>query len=348
MIQLTKGDKVAIVSLSAGTLGEDFCSHQLERGVKRLNEFGLEVVVMPNALKGIDFIKDNPAKRAEDLIAAFQDSSIKGIICAIGGEDTFKLAPYIFTEENQDIIKTNPKFFMGYSDTTINHLMLQKLGLHSFYGLSFLTCFAELGNQMLDYSKKSFEQIFTEKPFDYTPSKQWYEEREDFSPQAIGIERTAHLDDKGYELLQGTEKFSGKLIGGCVESLYELITGKRYPEQKIINEQYALFPSQRELEGALLFLETSEEKPTPDQFKKMLVTLKDYGLFDGINGLLIGKPQNEVFYDEYKDVIKDVVNRPIPILYNVNFGHSYPKILLQYGALAEVDYQNQRLTVARL
>ena len=153
MIQLNRGDKVAIVSLSAGILGEDFCSHQLKKGVDRLNEFGLEVVFMPNALKGIDFIRDNPAKRAEDLINAFQANSIKGIICAIGGEDTFKLAPYILTEENQTIIRKNPEFFMGYSDTTINHLMLNKLGLYSFYGLSFLTCFAELGNRMLDYSK---------------------------------------------------------------------------------------------------------------------------------------------------------------------------------------------------
>lgn len=348
MIQLNRGDKVAIVSLSAGILGEDFCSHQLKKGVDRLNEFGLEVVFMPNALKGIDFIRDNPAKRAEDLINAFQDNSIKGIICAIGGEDTFKLAPYILTEENQTIIRRNPKFFMGYSDTTINHLMFNKLGLHSFYGLSFLTCFAELGNRMLDYSKKSFENIFTKDHFEYTPSKVWYEEREDFSSNAVGIERTSHVDDKGYELLQGAEKFSGELMGGCVESLYELLAGERYPEQKIINQTYALFPPKEELEGSILFLETSEEKPTPDQLKKMLTTLKDHGLFDKINGLLIGKPQDEVFYDEYKDVMMAVVPPSIPILYNVNFGHAYPKSLLQYGAFAELDYQSQRLTVARL
>ena len=82
--KLQKGDKVAIVSLSSGMLGEDFCSHNIEIGVKRLKEYGLEPVFMPNALKGIDYLKANPDARASDLKQAFLDDSIKGIFCAIG------------------------------------------------------------------------------------------------------------------------------------------------------------------------------------------------------------------------------------------------------------------------
>ena len=48
--KLRKGDKVAIVSLSSGMLGEEFCSHNIEIGVKRLKEYGLEPVFMPNLL----------------------------------------------------------------------------------------------------------------------------------------------------------------------------------------------------------------------------------------------------------------------------------------------------------
>lgn len=51
--KLRKGDKVAIVSLSSGMLGEEFCSHNIEIGVKRLKEYGLEPVFMPNALQGL-------------------------------------------------------------------------------------------------------------------------------------------------------------------------------------------------------------------------------------------------------------------------------------------------------
>ena len=55
--KLRKGDKVAIVSLSSGMLGEEFCSHNIEIGVKRLKEYGLEPVFMPNALKGIEYLQ---------------------------------------------------------------------------------------------------------------------------------------------------------------------------------------------------------------------------------------------------------------------------------------------------
>lgn len=348
MIKLNHGDKVAVVSLSAGTLGEVFCAHQLERGTKRLTELGLEVIFMPHALNGIAYIKDHPEKRAEDLVAAFADPTIKGIICAIGGEDTFRLAPYLLTEANKAIIKSNPKFFMGYSDTTVNHLMLTKLGVPTYYGLSFLTCFAELGDDMLAYSKAAFENIFTTDPFKYKPSPVWYEERENFSPKQIGTNRNSHSETRGYELLQGPPHFSGHLIGGCVESFYDLLVGTRYPEEKEINDRYHLFPSENESKGAVVFLETSEEQPTPERLKTMLQTLKANGLFTNIQGVLVGKPQNEAHYETYKTVWTEIVPANIPILYNVNIGHAYPKMLLQYGAKIEVNSKEQQLTVQRI
>ena len=48
--KLRKGDKVAIVSLSSGMLGEAFCSHNIEIGVKRLREYGLETSFMPHSV----------------------------------------------------------------------------------------------------------------------------------------------------------------------------------------------------------------------------------------------------------------------------------------------------------
>lgn len=62
--KLRNGDKVAIVSLSSRMLGEEFCSHNIEIGVKRLKEFGLEPVFIPNALKGIEYLSEHPEKRA--------------------------------------------------------------------------------------------------------------------------------------------------------------------------------------------------------------------------------------------------------------------------------------------
>lgn len=84
---------VAIVSLSSGILGESFIQFEVEIGLKRLKELGLSVKFMPNALKGLDYIKEHPEKRAEDLLEAFRDPNIDMILCAIGGDDTYRLLP---------------------------------------------------------------------------------------------------------------------------------------------------------------------------------------------------------------------------------------------------------------
>ena len=91
---LRRGDKVAIVSLSSGVLGEPFAKHQVELAKKRLEMLGLVPVFMPNALKGLKVLEENPQARAQDLKDAFADDSIKGIFCAIGGIDTYRLSPF--------------------------------------------------------------------------------------------------------------------------------------------------------------------------------------------------------------------------------------------------------------
>ena len=55
---------------------------------------------MENSLKGIDYIKNNPDKRADDLKQAFSDKEIKAIFCAIGGEDSYLTLPYLFNDES--------------------------------------------------------------------------------------------------------------------------------------------------------------------------------------------------------------------------------------------------------
>lgn len=102
-----------------------------ELGIKRLKDLGLEVEFMPNSLKGLAYIKNHPEKRAEDLLAAFKDYSVDMILCAIGGDDTYRLLPYLFEhDELKQVAKQ--KIFLGFSDTTKNHFMLNNLGIKTF------------------------------------------------------------------------------------------------------------------------------------------------------------------------------------------------------------------------
>lgn len=336
-----KVKKIGIVSLSSGVFGEDFVVHEVKIGIERLKEYGIEVEFLPNSKKGIEFIKNNPEARAKDLIKAFEDDSIDMILCAIGGDDTYRLLPYLF--ENNELEKVaKQKIFLGFSDTTMNHFMLNKVGIKTFYGQAFLPDICELSNEMLPYSEHFFEELINNGRIkEIYPSDVWYNEREDFSEKSIGISMEEH-QNRGFELLRGNAKFEGQILGGCLETIFDIFDNSRYEDTVYLCKKYDLFPSLDEWENKILLLETSEEKPKPELFRKMILKLQEYGIFDVISGLIIGKPQNEEYYEEYKQILLDEIkNQDLSIVYNINVGHSTPRCIIPFGVDAKVDVEKQ-------
>lgn len=333
--------KIGIVSLSSGVLGEDFVAHEVKIGIERLKEYGIEVEFLPNSKKGIEFIKNNPGARAKDLIKAFKDDSIDMILCVIGGDDTYRLLPYLF-ENNELKMAVKQKIFLGFSDTTMNHFMLNKVGIKTFYGQAFLPDVCELSNEMLPYSEHFFEELINNGRIkEIYPSDVWYNEREDFSEKSIGISMEEH-QNRGFELLRGNAKFEGQILGGCLETIFDIFDTPRYEDTVYLCQKYSLFPSLNEWENKILLLETSEERPKPELFRKMILKLQEYGIFDVISGLIIGKPQNEEYYNEYKQIILDEIrNKNLSIVYNINIGHSTPRCIIPFGVDAKVDVEKQ-------
>ena len=144
--RLSSGDRIAVVSPSWG--GPGTFPHRYQAGRQQLEEvFGLEVIEMPHALASADFVSAHPELRAADLHQAFADPTISGIFASIGGDDAIRLLPHL----NLDLIRQNPKVFLGFSDTTAIHLACLTAGLTSFYGPSIMAGFAENGG-MHDYT----------------------------------------------------------------------------------------------------------------------------------------------------------------------------------------------------
>ena len=332
---------IGIVSLSSGIIGEPFIRFEVEIGVRRLREYGLHVKFMPHALKGLDYVKAHPGKRAEDLLQAFRDPEIDMILCAIGGDDTYRLLPYLFDHDELAKAVTD-KVFLGFSDTTINHLMLHKVGLRSFYGQAFLPDICELSAEMLSYTRKYFEELITTGTIrEVRPSDLWYEERKSFTPDQIGQPLNAHLNH-GFELLQGAPVFSGKILGGCIDSLYDFFDGERYADMPVLCRQYHLFPTAEEWRGRILLLESSEEKPSPEKYRKALEYLKATGVFETVSGVLAGKPMDEAYAQEYRQLLVEVIDKPdLPIVFNLNIGHAMPRCILPFGVEAVVDAEKQ-------
>lgn len=89
-----------------------------------------------------------------------------------------------------------------------------------------------------------------------------------------------------------------------------------------------LWPSLDEWKNKILFLETSEEKPEPQLIKYYFKELGTLGILTSIKGIIFGKPQGNVYYEEYKTVLKEVLKEfnleYLPVMCNLNFGHNLP------------------------
>jgi len=332
---------IAIVSLSSGIIGESFVQHEVEIGLRRLREYGLEVRFMPHALKGMAYIGEHPEKRAEDLLAAFRDPETDMILCAIGGDDTYRLLPYLF-EHDELKQAVSGKIFLGFSDTTINHLMLRKVGLKTFYGQAFLPDLCEIGPEMPTYSRYYFEELITTGGIrEIRPAEVWYGERKSFEPSQVGTELVPY-PNSGFELLQGPAVFSGEILGGCIDSMYDIFNPDRYADMPALCEQYHLFPEKEEWRGKILLLETSEEKPSPEKYRRSLEYLKERGVFDAVSGVLAGKPMDETYAQEYRRLLVEMIGRPeLPVVFNINVGHAQPRCIIPFGIEAKVDAAGQ-------
>jgi muramoyltetrapeptide carboxypeptidase LdcA involved in peptidoglycan recycling len=323
---LKPGDKVATISLSWGGAGDSDILWRYNIGKRRLEEeFELQVVEMPHTLRGAEFIYDHPEKRAEDLMLAFKDKSIKAIFSCIGGDESIRMLPFI----DFDIIRNNPKIFVGYSDTTISHMICLKAGVSSFYGPSVLAEFAE-NIKMFDYTKHWLKKVLFDDSIigDIDPSPIWTSECLPWKEKNKLIERSTQ-SNTGYELLQGKGIARGQLIGGCIEVL-EMVKGTE------------LWPKNDLWERAIIFFETDEDKPQPKYIEQWLRNYGSIGILQKANGIIFGKPYDNLYYEEYKKAILKVIREELklvdlPILYNMNFGHTAPMITIPYGAMAEIN-----------
>lgn len=331
---LNKGDKVATISLSWGGAGE--LLNRYEIGKRRLQEvFGLNVVETKNALKSADYISKNPQARADDLMEAFSDKSIKAIISNIGGEDSIRTLPY--TDIN--VIRQNPKIFLGFSDTTVTHFACYKAGLTSFYGTSILVGFAENGGMhqyQIDDIKRTFfsslpvGQIFPNKNGWTSEILDWFD---------ISLQNTQRKlnESNNWNFLQGSKKVQGQLIGGCIEVL-EFLKGTEYWLDK------------SDWKDKILFLETSEEMMPPTNFRRVLRNYAAQGVFEKISGLILGRPYNNKYVDEYNNILLQVIKDEqgddhLPIITEMDFGHTCPTFTIPYGVLAEIDSEQKIFSI---
>lgn len=331
--RLKKGDTVATISLSWGGAGE--LPHRYQVGKARLeNIFGLKVIETSHALESAEWIYNHPEARAKDLMDAFKNPEVKAIITNIGGDESIRLLKYI----DYDVIRNNPKIFLGFSDSTVTHFMCLKAGLSSFYGTSLLVGFAENG-EMHDYQIQDIKRtLFEIEPVEpVSPNTEgWTTEYLDWFDVSLQNTKRKLNPCEGWRYVRGDKSVQGTLIGGCMEVL-EIIKGTE------------LWPELDVWKGSILFLETSEEKTAPLYIERWLRGYAAMGILDVVNGIILGRPYDNMYAEEYEQILLKILDEgglsTLPVITQIDFGHTCPTFTLPYGCVAEIDSINKRFSI---
>jgi muramoyltetrapeptide carboxypeptidase LdcA involved in peptidoglycan recycling len=272
------------------------------------------------------------AERVSDLHEAFADPSVRLIATSIGGDDSIRLLPHL----NLSALSRDPKIVLGYSDTTTLLTHMARHGLVSFYGPSIMSGLAQapsFGPAFIEHVRRTL--CSTEQPPPYQPYGIFHDGYEPWATHADTPKPGKSAG--GPRVLQGRGHARGTLFGGCLEIL-ELMEGTPF------------WPMGEEWRGKVLFFETSEEAPPPKVVQRALRAWGVSGMFERLSALLVGRPRD--YSDEAKleldrivlSVVRDEFAQPnLPIMTNLDFGHTDPQWILPLGVDIELDVERAQL-----
>jgi muramoyltetrapeptide carboxypeptidase LdcA involved in peptidoglycan recycling len=329
LAKLTSGDQVAVISPSAGLPG--LFPWVQDLGLARVRDvFGLHPVEYPTTRT----MGATLADRAADVMAAFSDPKNKAVLTSVGGEDQIKLLKYL----DPDVFRRNPKPFFGYSDNTHLHNFLWSLGIPSYYGGSILTQFAMQGSMhelTITFLKHA---LFDSGEYELEVSDEYNDEGLPWDDKANLAKTRKHEANDGL-VWDNPADVQGILWGGCLESLIVQSTAGRY------------LPSDSEFDGTILFVETAEDIPDPWIVEYLLTGFGERGWYDRFKAVLVGRPkawefdkqaspeEKAAYRKNQREIVVRVVreyNAFIPIVQNIDFGHTDPQIVLPMGSTARL------------
>lgn len=301
-----------------------------ETGLKVLTDrFGFRIKEFSTTRQTPAYLDAHPEDRARDFNAAFADPEVELIISAVGGSDAIRLLPFL----DLDVIRAHPKAVLGFSDATAYLTWLNLQGLVTYYANGVMSGFAQI--EAFPEAVVWHQKWLAGETPELTPFPQWTPGERNWSQAPSVPERRPN---SGFTWLQGSQATTGRLWGGCFEVL-EMLKGTRF------------WPGPEFWPGRVLFLETSEEKPSPRQVLYWLRNYGAQGVFGQLSALWLGRAKDYSDADnaELRRVVKGVVAEEwgassLPIVLDLDFGHTDPRWALPLGIEVETDPVNRRLS----
>lgn len=334
-----QGDRVAILSPSAGLPAIFPMPYEL--GLSRLREeFGLEPVEYPTTRR----MGASPKDRAADIHAALADPEIKAVLASIGGSDQITVLKHL----DRDLIRANPKPFFGYSDNTNLLMALWNAGIVGFHGGSVMV---ELGrpHALHPLTRESLRAaLFTSGEYEITAPAEFGEEPSPWEDPQTFTQPPKMQPAEGWIWHNADRVVEGVSWGGNLEIISWLLMADR---EIAPADHYA---------GCVLFLETSEEMPKATEVYRILRNMGERGLLSQFPALLMGRPKSwdfarrlspderTRFRREQREAVLRALQEYAPdtmAVFNVDFGHTDPQVVIPHGGWIKVDGLARRIVV---
>lgn len=282
---------------------------------ERFNSLGLRLSYGRNVSVRDKFNSSPISQRVNDLHDAFRDPSVKAIITAIGGFNSNELLPYL----DWELIRKNPKIFCGYSDiTALQNAMLRQSGLVTYMGPHWSTF------GMRDSFDKTLnwfiQALFTSNDLPASSAKEWSDDLWFMNQDDRRLK-----ENEGWWILQPGEVVA-TTCGGNFET-FSMLFGTPYMPR---------------LAGKVLLLE-DDSMTNAHTFARRFASLLQQDGADKIGGLVIGRFQNESNINEA--MLREILEihpeiRHVPVIANVDFGHTSPIMTVPIGGTAEISTDN--------
>ncbi|MGW9156759.1 LD-carboxypeptidase [Microbacterium sp. NPDC055665] len=328
--KLVPGDRVAILSpaFAAPAVAPELHAQALRRLEKHT---GLIPVEYPTTRE----LDASPQARAADVNAAFADPGIRAILTTIGGDDQILVVPHL----DPTLPVVDPKPFVGYSDNTNILNWLWGLGVQGHYGGSTAVHLGP-GPQVDSIHLRSLRALLldggaleiTEPGESEDVGRRWAD------PRAL-VEFGDRIPTESWTWAGPAVRVEGTTWGGCLE----VIDGLAFVDR---------LPAAAQLEGAILLLETSEERPPAGWVSRWLRGLGERGILSAVSAVVVARPPVSDFEFHpgpaeaaalraaQRDAVVDVVTRynsEAVICVGPPFGHTRPQWVLPYGGTMVVD-----------
>ena len=345
---IKEGDRIGFPAPSFGCNIEPYSS-QFDAALEYFKVKGFKLNPGPNSKAGLGIgISNTPENCAKELTDMFLDPANDALICCGGGELMCEILEHVALKW---IEKSEAKWIMGYSDiTNIEFPLLTLCDTASIYG----PCANAFGLRELHESITSSFEIMCgirnkvhsfdlhEKFFyDLEPVDESVEE-DPLAPEEFTEKSFKSVFDGikfyGPGEYDGNLEFSGRLIGGCMDCLDELI-GTPYENTEGFLDKYAT-------DGVIWCLEACDLNVF--SIRRAMWHFEQAGWFKKgvVKGFLIGRPRNGqemMGLNHFGSVMPYIEKLGVPAVLDVDLGHVAPAMPIVWGSIGHISVSGNDL-----